>query len=256
MLLIGVALIVGLIAGRLVPPGPRHQAGVSARWLALLPIGLLLAMLATRFDGTLAIVTGVAGFATLAAFTFRNLHLAGMGVLTVGLALNLLAVVVNGGMPVRPEALVAADVVGADQLDQIDLAGYRQLETADDPLPILGDVIPLPIGRSVVSVGDLIIAFGAADLVGNLTRRRRRAAGEQEARADLRHWLPPEEVAIASEGGPDLGVDPVWRDDIEMFDVDIDLGNEPPDPTDPDITIPLHLLRSRRRDRAATGPRG
>jgi hypothetical protein len=63
-------------------------------------------------------------------------------------------------------------------------------------------------------------------------------------------WLPPEEVAVATEGGPDLGVEPVWRDDIELLDADIDLGDRPRDPTDPDITIPIRHL-----DRPATPTR-
>ena len=67
--------------------------------------------------------------------------------------------------------------------------------------------------------------------------------------ADLRHWIPPDGVAKASVGGADHGVDPIWRDDLELFDSDIDLGNTPRDRTDPDITVPLRVMRSRRTDR-------
>jgi hypothetical protein len=251
VVLIAAAVLVGLIGGRLLPPRRRHQAGVRLRWWGLLPTGLLLALAASRLDGTLAVLTGIAGFAALVAFTSRNLHLAGMGVITIGLALNLLGIVVNWGLPVSPRALVEADVVDAEEVQGVDLEGYRTLETADDPLPILGDAIPLPFGRRVVSFGDLIVAFGAASVVANLTRRRYRQTRE-EARADLRHWLAPEEVAVATQGGPDLGVEPVWRDDLELFDADIDLGDKPADPTDPDITIPLHVARPRRTDRATS----
>jgi hypothetical protein len=211
---------------------------VTVRWWALLPVGLVLAVVATRANGAVAGVLGVAGLGGLVTFTARNLHLAGMGILTAGLGLNLLAIVVNAGMPVRPGALVTAGVVDTGEAGTVELAGYRYLERPEDPLPIIGDVIPLPLGRSVVSVGDLVIAVGVADVVAHLTRRRRRVDRFQ----DLRMWLPPEEVAVATEGGPDLGVEPVWRDDIELLDADIDLGDRPRDPTDPDITIPIRQL--------------
>ncbi|MGH9243982.1 MAG: DUF5317 family protein [Acidimicrobiales bacterium] len=254
---IGVAVVLGLIAGRLLPPPPRHLAALAARWWLLLPAGLGLAIGAGSLDSTVALAVGMAGFAVMVTFTARNLHLAGMGVLTVGLAVNLAALVINVGMPVRPNALVAADVVDADRVDDIDVTGYRHIERPGDLAPILGDVIPLPVGRAVVSFGDLIIAVGAADVVANVTRRRRRRRRERAAAAqvDLRHWVTPDEVALASVGDPDLGIEPLWRDDIELLDVDIDLGNaplDPRDPSDPDITIPLRQVRARLSDRAAT----
>jgi hypothetical protein len=248
VLLIGVALAVGLVIGRVLPPGPRHQAGVKVRWWGLLPAGLALAAIAGRAGGAVAVVLGVIGLGALVAFTSRNLHLAGMGVLTVGLGVNLLAIVVNAGMPVRAGSLVEAGVVTAAEAGEAEPGGYRHLERPDERLPILGDVIPVSLGRTVVSFGDIIIAFGAADVVAHLCRRRRRGERVESARADLRHWIPPDEVAKAAVGGVDLGVDPIWRDDLELFDSDIDLGNTPRDRTDPDITVPLRVMRSRRTD--------
>ncbi|MGH9119403.1 MAG: DUF5317 family protein [Acidimicrobiales bacterium] len=254
VLLVGFAVLVGLVVGRVIPPGPRHLAGLSARWWGLLPAGLALALLSTRLDGAPAVIVGVAGLGGLVAFTSGNLHLAGMGVLTLGLGLNLFAIVVNAGMPVRPEAMVSAGIVSQAEVDAggIDLSGYRHMERPGERLAVLGDVVPLPFGRTVVSVGDIVVAVGAADVVAHLTRRRRRSERGPATPADLRHWIPPEEVAVAAVGGRDFGVDPIWRDDIELLDDDIDLGNSPPDPTDPDITVPLRVMRSRRNDRTST----
>jgi hypothetical protein len=225
------------------------------QWWWLLPAGLALAGLSARAGGGLAIVLGVIGLGGLVAFAARNFHLAGMGILGAGLALNLVAIVVNAGMPVRASALVDAGVVESGELDGIELSGYRHLERPGDLLPILGDVVPLPVGRAVVSVGDLLVAAGAAVAIANLTRRRRRPKHAGDERVDLRHWLTPDEVAVAGVNDPDLGVEPLWRDDIELLDVDIDLGNRPADPTDPDITVPLRQVRSRLATRPSTSHR-
>src|SRR6266508_399899 len=96
------------------------MAGLAARWWGLLPAGLALAVLSTRLDGAVAVIVGVAGLGGLVAFSSRNLHMAGMGVLTVGLGLNLLAILVNAGMPVRPEAMVSAGLVSEAETGQID----------------------------------------------------------------------------------------------------------------------------------------
>jgi hypothetical protein len=253
VLLLGVALLAGLVVGRMIPPGPRHVAGLALRWWPLLPAGVVLTALAGRLDGALAVVLVVVGLGALIAFTSRNLHMAGMGVLAVGLGLNLLAILVNAGMPVRPSSLVAAGVIeDASEVDDDALSGYRHVQRPDERLPLLGDVIPLPIGTTVVSFGDIVIAFGAADVVAHLVRRRRRSERDAAARADLRHWIPPDEVAKATIGGADPGAEPIWRDDLELFDSDIDLGNTPRDRTDPDITVPLRVMRSRRTDRTRT----
>jgi hypothetical protein len=245
VLLIAAAVVVGLFAGRLLPRLPRHQAGPSVRWWWLLPAGLALALLAERAGGAPAIVLGGIGLGALITLAVRNFHLAGMGILGAGLALNLIAIVVNAGMPVRASALVEAGVVEAGEVDGIELTGYRHLERPGDPFPVIGDVVPLPIGTTVVSLGDLLVAAGAAVAIANLTRRRRLPKHAADERVDLRHWLAPDEVAVASVGDPDLGVEPVWRDDLELLDVDIDLGNRPADPTDPDITVPLRQVQSR-----------
>jgi hypothetical protein len=82
----------------------------------------------------------------------------------VGLALNVLVIAVNGGMPVSAAAL---DVAGAsaEGLGAGETAKHHLMGPGDKLTP-LGDVIgiPPPVG-AVVSVGDLFLYAGVAALV-------------------------------------------------------------------------------------------
>ncbi|MEQ8841167.1 MAG: DUF5317 family protein [Acidimicrobiales bacterium] len=108
------------------------------------------------------------------AFAIVNLHLVGMTVIVVGIAANLLPVALNGAMPVRPEALVEAEMVTVDELDRVSLTGARELADDDTVLAGLGDTFPVRWTNQVVSIGDLIMMVGLADLVANLMLQRRR----------------------------------------------------------------------------------
>jgi hypothetical protein len=104
-------------------------------------------------------------------------------VVLVGLLLNVAVIGVNGGMPVRADAIYTVDRHA--HLDTIDFGAKRHLEDADDRLTFLGDVLPVrPIGQ-VLSFGDLILSAGVADVVfrllkpaGAVRRGRRRSMSE------------------------------------------------------------------------------
>ena len=168
-----VALVLGAVVG-LASGGRPHQLAAHsfARW-ALLPVGVVLQTLPELVDipGGFALV--VLSYACLLAFVVTNLRHVGMSVVLVGLALNALVIAVNAGMPVRGEAIVATGVVDADDLANVDLGAKRHLETDGDRLRFLGDIIPVPVLDEVVSFGDMILAFGAADVVARLLRPRR-----------------------------------------------------------------------------------
>ena len=57
------------------------------------------------------------------AFAFRNIRLAGMAVVSVGIIANLVPLVLNGATPVRPEALVEAGMIDAADLEHVTLSG-------------------------------------------------------------------------------------------------------------------------------------
>ena len=154
-------------------------------------IGLLIAgvvgqLLATQFDGNAAVVLAVASLAGLVAFSVANLHLTGMGVMTTGLAINLFAIMVNGGMPVSAHALVAAKVVAADEVAHVELQGARHIERPSDSIVVLGDIIPMR--RQVVSFGDLIIAVATVDVIAHVARRQRRRHASMSSASPDHDW--------------------------------------------------------------------
>jgi len=122
------------------------------------------------------------------AFVFSNLRRLGMGVVAIGLALNLVPIALNRGMPVRPAALVRAGAVdtGADAA-RLHLGAKRHLQRGSDVLTALGDAIAVPATHEVVSFGDLVLAAGlgavAFGVVARPRTRRRPAhfAGRPDA---------------------------------------------------------------------------
>jgi hypothetical protein len=173
---LALAVTVGVVAGLARPLGGRHLARPHVDHLGLLALGAVLNALSVALDGPPAVAALLASLAVLIAVAVANRGITGVAVVGLGLLLNLVAVAVNGGMPVRPGALDAAGV------DPDTVTEPRHLETARDPLPVLGDVLPMPIAHEVLSFGDLIIVFGAADAVRELSRRRPRAAAQRPAR--------------------------------------------------------------------------
>jgi hypothetical protein len=182
VLLLVVAVLGGLVAGRLRAPAGARAVRLQLRQLPLLAVGAFGTALAQVLDGGLATLALAGALAVLLAFVAANAHITGVLVLGCGLLLNLVAVVLNNGMPVRGEALVVAGVVEEAELPTTTFTGPRHLETGSDRLAVLGDVLPVPITREVLSFGDLIILAGAADAVRELSRRRRRSWPSAERR--------------------------------------------------------------------------
>lgn len=138
----------------------------------------------------------IAGLAVSAAcglvFCLRNLHLAGVPLITLGLALNALVVGLNSAMPVSifaaSRANVSLESVAAGNDPRHTIAGYGSTwRTLGDVIPV-----PLPVVPEVVSPGDVLIAAGLAELVViAMTRRPKRAPVTS----------PPESV-VALTGSP------------------------------------------------------
>jgi len=109
----------------------------------------------------------VASLASLAVFVVANRKLPGMVLLSIGLALNVIVVIANGGfMPVSPGALDRAGLQALAGLPEGTLLeGSKDvlLQSEHARLWWLGDIIPLPAPISVVlSIGDLAVAAGGA----------------------------------------------------------------------------------------------
>jgi hypothetical protein len=169
------ALVVGAAIGHLAGGRLRHVTGHPLRAWSLLVAGFLLQAAAARLDlGAIGAVALFASYVCLLAFALVNWALIGMGVVVVGLAANGLVILVNGGMPVRGRAVVAAHIAAESQLFGVDYGRLHHREGSGDKFRSLGDIVPVPQIHQVLSFGDLVLAVGVADVVVHLFRPRRR----------------------------------------------------------------------------------
>jgi len=192
-------LVAAVVAGLMRPRLGGHAWRPPVRHLPLLGVGALLNAASFFLSGRAAPIALAASLAVLIAVTVVNRHLTGLAVVGVGLGLNLASVAINEGMPVRPSALVRAGAVAEDDVATTSFRGARHLESDRDALGVLGDVLPLPLTREVMSFGDLIVIVGAADAARELSRRRARRG----SRADR-------EAYVESMAMTNARVDHVW----------------------------------------------
>ena len=105
-------------------------------------------------------------------FGLRNLHITGMVILMIGLLLNLVPVLANGAMPVSDLALVSVGDVNDSGAANID--GLRESTNTATAFGAFGDVVPVPIFNTVVSIGDVVALVALADIAANLFLKARR----------------------------------------------------------------------------------
>jgi len=166
MTLLFVALSIGVIAGLVTGGRPSN---VSRRTIAGTPV-LLAAVVAQIVPSILdaspsaGLVCVIVSYVLLTAFALMNIRLIGMPVVLVGLLLNFAVITVNSGMPVSADAMQS---VGRNP-GALERTAKRHLEKPDDTLTFLGDVLPVEPFHEVISFGDLILAFGLANVVFRL----------------------------------------------------------------------------------------
>lgn len=97
------------------------------------------------------------------AWVVVNRHLPGLILVAAGLAANALVMAANGAMPVSSEAIAALGIGDAEVPP-----GKHVLLDASTRLPWLADVIPVPPLRSIISVGDVLLAVGLVPLTHRL----------------------------------------------------------------------------------------
>ncbi len=182
VLVLGVAVALGYLrGGRL----SRIAEVVAWSWLLLVGLALQLAVEAASSRGQLpgALGTGLllAGQMLVAVWALLNRYLPGMPLIFLGLLLNAIVLTANGAMPVAPEAIAAIGLPGSEPQ-----GGKHELMTDDTRLGWLADVVPLPPLRTIVSVGDIVLAAGIIPLLSHLMTYRTRA----ERRGGRRGPLP------------------------------------------------------------------
>ena len=155
------SIAVGVVSGF---AGGGRFANVGWRRIRLtwLPAGWLAGMASSVFlSGQPAFALGLAGMACLAVFAIVNTKdLSCMWLVAFGLCLNFGVTANNHGMPYSPLALAAAGVRPGSYNDVPKSSALSHPEHDDDQLLFLSDVIPVAPLRTVVSFGDLLVAFG------------------------------------------------------------------------------------------------
>lgn len=188
MSLVLAVLLVGLLLGWLAGGTLDRLGGVVLRRRRLVAAALVVQLTGSLVGGP-AFPLALAASAVLAvAFLAANRGLRGTGLVALGLLANALVVLANGAMPVSRAASARAGV--QDPVAGLDL----RHEPADRTtrLPVLGDVVPvpLPLRPEVVSPGDVLVAAGLAQLVvAGMLARRQRVPVDRDGRR--RRALPP-----------------------------------------------------------------
>lgn len=161
-------LAAGIVIGRIRGGRLAALADVRFRWWAVALAGLAFQVLlfsrpvAERVADAgpaLYVASSLAVFAAL----LRNLSLPGFPLIAVGAALNLLAILANGGyMPSSPDAWLQLNGLATLPTS---IYGNSALIGPATRLPFLGDIFvlprPLPLAN-VFSIGDVLIGIGAA----------------------------------------------------------------------------------------------
>jgi hypothetical protein len=187
-----VAVAAGVLIGLATGGGFRHLAGRSLRSWSLLFSGLALQAVGSTMESKLGLALVVTSYGLLVAFALANASMVGMWLVALGIALNLVVIAVNGGMPVRPSAVVVAGIADSTELEVIDLGPKRHIERPTDRLTGLGDVIPVRPLSEVLSFGDVMMNVGVANVLAHLLRPSRRRAGP----------LPPDDRVAAGAFPP------------------------------------------------------
>ncbi|HET7676927.1 MAG TPA: DUF5317 family protein [Candidatus Limnocylindrales bacterium] len=180
------ALVLGLLTGGRL----ERLATVHLRWAPLALAGLVVQAL--LFSPLVATRVGAAGIPLYVASTLAvgvallvNARQRGLAVLALGALLNLIVILVNGGlMPTTAEAFAVAYGAGATPTD----GGFSNsfIGGPETPLLFLGDVFvlppPIPLAN-VFSIGDVLIGLGGGLFLFDALRRPREAAAVSSSRA-------------------------------------------------------------------------
>lgn len=171
------AIPLGIVAGFLLGGRLHRLADLHFHWAGLAMAGLLVQVfLFSEATGAflgrdLAAVIYVASAAAVLVVVVLNARLPGIPILAMGAALNLAAILANGGvMPTTEAALATAGLA-----DQPGISNSAVL--ADPALAPLTDVYALPAWfplANVFSIGDVLIGLGVAVLLALGMRPPRR----------------------------------------------------------------------------------
>lgn len=216
-----VTVLVVAVLASWVRGGRLHRIGhaeIRAGWVLFVGVAIQLGVDVAAGRGLLP-DAGVAGWSLLlssqvlvVAFLLLNRRLPGVWLVAAGLALNAAVMAANRAMPVDPAAIAAIGMEGAAVPP-----GKHTLLTAQTHLPWLADIIPVPWLRSILSVGDLVLAAGLLPMTHALMTSpppptgarqrsgpRLRPTPELRRRSDDRHPQPVRPVPQGLRPTPEL----------------------------------------------------
>jgi hypothetical protein len=165
-------IVLGLVLGLLSGGRFTNLSLIRLRWT-----GLLVAAVVVRFATEILLEQGVAvvdtlripllalGFGLLLVALWVNRGYPGLGLAFVGILLNSIVILVNGGyMPIWATSLTAAGLSPVDVTSALHIVLPGDATDFLIHLLIIGDVIPIPIPpvQNVASLGDLFITLGLA----------------------------------------------------------------------------------------------
>lgn len=169
LLIVGVAIVVSLLRG-----GRFSRIALAdLRWSGLLFVGLGL-QIALDLGAARGLLEGTAGYVVLLAsqvlvlvWVVANWWRPGMALIALGLLCNAIVIGANGAMPVSQEAIAALDIGDVEVPP-----GKHVLADENTRLVWLGDVHPVPPIRTIISIGDVLLAAGLVPLTHHLMTYR------------------------------------------------------------------------------------
>ena len=167
---------------------------VRMLWLLFLGLAIQIALEAIDFPKdrieTLGFAMLLLSYVAILGFCVANRNVKGMLIITVGVALNVLVIALNQGMPTKDDV---HDRNGREVHVPIEQTVKHRPQDDDTVLSFLGDVISAPgFPNQQFSIGDIVIALGMLDLCfegSRVPRRRDRRAPRKLSRADRRAGL-------------------------------------------------------------------
>ena len=180
MLILPFALVVGSLAGWATGGSWRARSEVRFRHPSLVLVAIA-AQAALELPGirswpsSLRFAIVIVTYLVVGWWVLENARASsggarfGLGLVEGGWALNLLAIVPNGGMPVSESALDRSGIAPSISVIHGHFSKHVPVNHGT-VLRVLGDVIPLSWFRSVISPGDIVMAVGIGLLVAAAMR--------------------------------------------------------------------------------------
>lgn len=172
-----IGLIVGLFRGGL-KHGLVQFSNIRLKSGWIFPLLLVFQFFMFYIQERSSTVAAASGYIYIAVyvvgliFLWLNRHNKGFWLIMIGVFLNFLVMLVNGGrMPVSYEAASVLDPIYLEMLKSGDAVTKHYLLDASTRLAFLGDIIPLssPYPRTqAISIGDVVMNFGIFLFIVNI----------------------------------------------------------------------------------------